>query len=128
MNRAIKHLISVGKLTAEATVGWKRVCFSLKSSMKESFQSIIRRSNEWKTLISVLLKSDKTKKNAVKRNLFSTSAEEAAVQIQSIVESSELNSRLKSVVQHETESIAVQHEVENIIDMIVGSEVCYAYT
>lgn len=76
----------------------------------------------------MLLKSDKTKKNAVKRNLFSTSAEEAAVQIQSIVESSELNSRLKSVVQHETESIAVQHEVENIIDMIVGSEVCYAYT
>lgn len=96
MNRAIKYLVSISKLAAYSSVGWKRLPQALKVSMKAAFQSFPRGSNEWNSLIITLIRIEKPKKTLLKR--FSSSI--STVGLKATVDNDSASFKEESVVQH----------------------------
>ena len=67
MNRAIKCLVAANKLSDGALVGWRRLPKTIKAALQSAFSAVVKESDEWNSLVMVILKHEKTKKNT-KRN------------------------------------------------------------
>ena len=68
MNRAIKYFVAANKLGDGALVGWRRLPKTIKEDLRSAFSAVLKDSDEWKSLVMVILKLEKPKKS-VKRNL-----------------------------------------------------------
>ena len=55
------------KLSDGALVGWRRLPKTIKAALQSAFSAVVKESDEWNSLVMVILKHEKTKKNA-KRN------------------------------------------------------------
>ena len=79
MNRAIKYFVAANKLGDGAVVGWRRLPKTVKIDLESAFAAVVRDSNEWKSLLTVILKQEKPKKIA-KRYLSLLTATAAVAQ------------------------------------------------
>ena len=59
MNRAIKYFSAANKLGDGAVVGWRRLPKTVKIDLESAFAAVVRDSNEWKSLLTVILKQEK---------------------------------------------------------------------
>ena len=67
MNRAIKYFVAANKLGDGALVGWRRLPKTMKTDLQSAFAAVVKESEEWKSLVTVILRHEKPKKS-VKRN------------------------------------------------------------
>ena len=74
MNRAIKCLVAAKKLSDGALVGWRRLPKTIKTALESAFSAVIKESDEWNSLVAVILKHEKPKKNAKRNSSLMTAA------------------------------------------------------
>ena len=79
MNRAIKYFVAANKLGDGVVVGCRRLPKTVKTDLESAFAAVVRDSNEWRSLLTVILKQEKPKKNE-KRNLSLLTATAAVAQ------------------------------------------------
>ena len=62
INRAIKFLVATKKLADGASIGWRRLLRPLIEDVGRSFALVQKGSEEWNSLIMIVLKHEKGKK------------------------------------------------------------------